>query len=114
MSEQSEPVGSLAEEAVKLLRVLNGLGGGQDGGSLRDAVGDLGDNLNAHIATGGENCAYCPVCQAIGMMRAISPEARAHLSAAGSSLLKAVATMMETPVPPREADPDSGAGESRT
>jgi hypothetical protein len=60
-------------------------------------------DINEHIATGGEDCRYCPVCQAISLVRSTSPEVRQHLASAASSLLQAAAGVLATPVPDQEA-----------
>lgn len=89
------PVGGLGEEAVKLLLALQEWtrepGSGESGG--RTAGGLLSD-LSEHIATGGKDCRYCPVCQFISAVRAMSPEVRHHLVTAGSSLLQAAAGIL--------------------
>ncbi|NUS52900.1 MAG: hypothetical protein HOQ22_17900, partial [Nocardioidaceae bacterium] len=67
------------------------------------------DQVNQHIATGGEDCRYCPVCQAISAVRQTSPEVREHLAHAASSLMQAVAGFLDTqspePRPPRRDGP---------
>lgn len=98
MTERDEPsVGALGEEAVKLLQALQEW--------TRETVGDAGarepsgllGNLNEHIATGGRECQYCPVCQLIAAVRATSPEVRHHLNVAASSLLQAAAGIVAPP-----------------
>ena len=89
----TDDVGSVGEEAAKLLDAL------QDWAKESSASGgSLGDQLrsaNEHIATGGEDCTYCPVCQVIHRVREASPELRTHLAVATSSLLQAAATLLE-------------------
>ena len=55
--------------------------------------------INEHIATGGEDCRYCPVCQVIHAVRETSPEVKAHLASAASSLMHAAAGVLATQVP---------------
>ena len=93
-----EPVGSVGEEAAKLFGVLSdwareqGAEGAGAAHHLAQAVGEVGD----HVATGGEDCRYCPVCQAIHLVRQTSPEVRAHLAQAASSLVQAASGLLAT------------------
>ncbi len=89
-----EPVGSVGEEAAKLFDALQDWA--KEGGL--GAAGGLGEQwrtVNEHIATGGQDCTYCPVCQLIGKVRETSPEVRTHLAVAASSLLQAAAMFLE-------------------
>lgn len=108
----SDPVGSVAEEAAKLLDALQdwaareGAGGGV-GSAARDAgasaAGGLGSAarlLGEHVAT-GEDCTYCPVCRVIRTFRQTSPEVREHLGVAASALLQALTAALATRVPER-------------
>ena len=107
MSDQGphEPVGSVGEEAVKLLQALQGWAKDTSGeyaeagaAAAAGAASTLG-SINEHIATGGDDCRYCPVCQVISTVRQASPEVRAHLATAASSLAQAFAGMLATPDP---------------
>ena len=107
MSEPSDGVGSLAEEAAKLLGALSGLAR-EHGADLGDGLTGLTDkaaaaahDLEQHLATSGEDCVYCPVCRAIHLVRQTSPEVRAHLALAASSLVQAAAGMLATSQPDR-------------
>jgi hypothetical protein len=97
-----EPVGSVGEEAAKLLGALSGWArdqGGDYAGSAADAAGAFAgavQDVSEHIATGGEDCRYCPVCQVIHAVRNTSPEVRTHLSVAASSLMHAAAGLLAT------------------
>lgn len=92
--ERHEPVGSVAEEAARLLGALQGWAGdGTDEGPAGGA-GLLG-SLNEHIATGDPECRYCPLCQVISAFRETSPEVRHHLSTAASSLLQAATGVLQ-------------------
>ncbi len=62
-------------------------------------------DINEHIATGSEDCRYCPVCQVIHAVRATSPEVKAHLAVAASSLMHAAAGLLATQVPSDHAAP---------
>ena len=96
--EQGPPVGSVGEEAAKLLDALQdwakeGAAAGPEAGFA--GLGEQWRSVNEHIANGGEECTYCPVCQAIHRVREASPELRTHLAVAASSLLQAAATLLE-------------------
>jgi hypothetical protein len=98
-------VGSLGDEAAKLLGALSGW--------ARDHASEAGDglsgfaahaaasvhDLNEHLATGSTECTVCPVCRAVHAVRQLSPEARAHLTTAMSSLAQAAAAVMSTSAP---------------
>ena len=107
MSDEKEPVGSVGEEALKLLAALQGWAkenGGDPAASAEGAaegVSALFHELNEHIATGGADCRYCPLCQAISTVRQVSPEVKEHLASAAASLMKAMAGAMAT-------DPEAG------
>jgi len=110
-------VGSVGEEAAKLFGAL------QDWASENGAsgLGDLGDqwrSVNEHVATGGQDCPCCPVCQVIAKVRESSPELRTHLAVAASSLLQAAAAVLEARAPRAngsQTGPQTGgqAGEPR-
>jgi hypothetical protein len=97
-----EPVGSLGEEAAKLLGALSewARDQGQDyAGSATGAAGAFNQavhDVNEHIATGSADCRYCPVCQVIHVVRQTSPEVRTHLTIAASSLMNAAAGLLAT------------------
>lgn len=100
-----EPIGSVGEEAAKLFVALSGWAKDQGAGTAGTAAGaaqavtDAMHNLNDHIATGGQDCSYCPVCQVISAVRTTSPEVKAHLAVAASSLMHAAAGVLATQVP---------------
>ena len=106
-SEADQPVGTLAEEATKLLLAVQGWAkesgsdyAGAAAGAATHAAAAVG-GINEHIATGGEDCRYCPLCQVISAVRGTSPEVKEHLSAAATSILAAVSGLMETRIPDR-------------
>ena len=99
------PVGNVAEEAAKLLQAVAGWAE-QSGGDYGEATASAAagaarrlKDVNEHIATGGQDCTYCPLCQAIAAVRATSPEVKQHLASAATSLMHAVAGVMATRVP---------------
>jgi hypothetical protein len=103
----SEPVGSVGEEAAKLFAALSGWARDQGtdyAGSAAGAAAAM-HSLNEHVATGSEDCRYCPVCQVIHAVRSTSPEVKAHLAVAASSLMHAAAGVLATHVPPDKSSP---------
>ncbi len=118
-----EPVGSVGEEAAKLFGALSDWARDQGTDYTGTAAGAAGafahavKDVNEHIATDGEDCRYCPVCRVIHVVRGTSPEVRAQLSVAASSLIQAAAGMLAThpagrseQSPVEKIDLDDGAG----
>lgn len=110
-------VGSLAEEAARLMGALSGWARDQGdlAGHLSDGVADLASSatdalrdVDEHLATGAAECTWCPVCRTVHAVRSLSPEVRQHLSAAATSLMHAAAGVLATVVPD-----DARAGGSR-
>lgn len=99
-----DPVGSAAEEAVRLLGAL----GASLGSSVGEWAHDLGHSVDEHLATGAPECRYCPVCRTVHVLREASPEVRAHLAAAASSLMQAAASVLAAAATP------PGSGRSAT
>ena len=79
---QDEPVGSVGDEAAKLL------------GALADWAGDHAREVNDHIATGDAECLYCPICRTVHAVREASPEVKAQLAQAASTFLQAAAGLL--------------------
>jgi hypothetical protein len=108
-------VGSLGEEAAKLFGALSGW--------AREQAGDAGEgisglaaqasaaahDLDDHLATGATECTVCPVCRTVHVVRQLSPEVKAHLTAAMSSLAQAAAAVMATPAPAGDTGRDRTA-----
>ena len=117
-----EPVGSVSEEALKLVGALSewarehgsdlgtGLGAGLGGlaGHATAAARGFDEGLEDHLATGAPECTWCPVCRAVHAVRQTSPEVRAHLAVAASSLLQAAAGLLATAVPEESRKRESG------
>jgi hypothetical protein len=95
--DERDGVGSVAEEAAKLLGALSGWA--KEHG---DGLSSFADGLHDHVATGSPECAWCPLCRTVAAVRHTSPEVRAHLASAASSLMLAVSGMMSTHPPSRE------------
>jgi hypothetical protein len=90
------PVGSAAEEAAKLFAAVEDWARTRAGGLLDDG----------HLATGSRECTVCPLCQAIGAVRHVRPEAVEHLLDAAASF---VAALRATGPPPGADDAPAGA-----
>jgi hypothetical protein len=83
-------VGSLGEEAVKLLGAL--------GDWARENGAELGASLEDHLATGSAACTYCPICRVVHVLRNPPPEVCDHLVSAAGSLLQAVLGLLNADV----------------
>ena len=100
-----EPVGSLGEETAKLMDALAGwareqghdLGEGASG--LAGAAAQAAHQVDQHLATGAEECRYCPVCRVVHVLRGTSPEVKMHLASAAQSLLQAASGVLATVAP---------------
>jgi hypothetical protein len=106
-----DPVGSVGDEAAKLLGALADWAG--------DHVGDTVRDVNEHLATGDAECLYCPICRTVHAVRQASPEVKAQLTTAASSFLQAAAGLLAAAghsEPPRSRvqhiDLDTDADES--
>jgi hypothetical protein len=96
VSNDQEPVGSLGEEAAKLLGTLQDWAKESGGDAAAMGAASAFKSFNEHIATGNQECRYCPVCQVISAVREVSPEVKQHLSVAASALLQAAVAAMAT------------------
>ena len=81
-----DPVGSVGDEAAKLLGALAGWAG--------DHVGDKVREVDEHLATGDAECLYCPICRTVHAVRQASPEVKAQLASAASAFLEAAAGLL--------------------
>jgi hypothetical protein len=101
-------VGSVSDEAAKLLGALSDWARDQGtdyAGSAAGAASTFAaavQDIGEHVATGSEDCRYCPVCQVIHVVRQTSPEVRGHLTLAASSLLHAAAGLLATDTSQRD------------
>ncbi|MCW2846819.1 MAG: hypothetical protein JWR90_793 [Marmoricola sp.] len=106
-----EAVGSVGEEAAKLLGALSEWARDQGTDYAGSAAGAAGafahavNDVSEHVATGSEDCRYCPVCQVIHVVRQTNPEVRAHLAVAASSLMHAAAGLLATRVDDQQRSP---------
>ena len=112
----ADPVGTLGEEATKLLNALqdwardSGSEYAEAGAAAAAGAASGAHRINEHLATGGEDCRYCPLCRVISAVRGTSPEVRAHLASAAASLISAAAGVLATQVPEQRADADPERG----
>jgi hypothetical protein len=108
--EPDEPVGSVGEEAAKLLGALSGWAQEHKdvwGSGVGDGLSGLADQFGEHLATGAPECTWCPVCRTVHAIRETSPEVRDHLTSAATSLMLAISGMMAPPAGrARSADTD--------
>lgn len=103
-------VGSLGEEAAKLFGALADAAR-QHGGDVGDGMSGVAGQaahwaheVNDHLATDDVECRYCPICRVVHVVRETSPEVRAHLTTAATSLLHAASELLATLPPPAEGD----------
>lgn len=99
-------VGSLAEEATRLFAALSDFArdqGGQVGSTVGDSAAGLAGHaariahdIDEHVATDAAECRYCPICRTVHAVRGLSPEVKAHLASAASSLAQAAAGVLAT------------------
>jgi hypothetical protein len=87
-----EPVGSLAEEAAKLVSALSSM---QPAGH--------GDPDNPHDPLAPE-CRYCPLCALVRTARSMTPEVREHLASAATSLLLAARGFLDEAMAKSDGD----------
>jgi len=79
-SAAQEPLGSAADEAVRLV------------GALRDLVSGPGAE---HLATGSAECQVCPVCRAISLLRDADPQAVGRAAEGVVAMVGTVAAVAE-------------------
>jgi hypothetical protein len=92
MSQDDDPstndaVGSVAEEAIKLL------------GALSTWAKDATPDLEGHLATGAAECTYCPICRTVHVVRDLRPEVKEQLVTAASSALQALSGLLAAATP---------------
>jgi hypothetical protein len=84
---ESDAVGSVAEEAVKLLRAL---GAQQQPGAATDEPAE-------HVCT----ATWCPLCQVVGFVKD-NPEAVAQVTSAAAVLTRALRDIVDAALTPQE------------
>lgn len=83
----SEPVGSLGDEAVRLLTAAE-----QWLHGARERVGGAVGDIASHQ---GPECQVCPVCQVLALLRTRNPEIWEHLSGAAVEFGLAVRAVID-------------------
>jgi len=98
--------GPLGDEATRLVE------------AVRDWAARTFPDVDRHLATGAEECRYCPVCQAISVLRGQRPEVTERLADAVTAAAGALAAVADAltrpptrpPQPARPAQPTTPAG----
>lgn len=107
----AEEIGTVAEEAAKLLGALSGWAkhqGTDVGQGMADAAQGAAaaiQNVNEHFATGSQDCLYCPICRVVHVVRESSPEVRTHLAVAALNLMQAASAVLSTTIPEDRRQP---------
>jgi hypothetical protein len=86
-STNDRSVGSVAEEAVKLL------------GALSDWAKDAAPDLDTHLATGAAECTLCPICRSVHLLRELRPEVKEQLATAATAALQALSGLLAAATP---------------
>ena len=86
-----EPVGSVGEEAAKLLAALQGWAREHVPDYSR-GVSDLG---SSYISDGSAACRVCPLCQLIAWVRSVNPESLEQMGHAAGSMLHALSGLVD-------------------
>jgi hypothetical protein len=76
-------IGSLGEEAAKLFAAATEWARQQTGDPkpASSPIPKFGELLSQeHIATGAPECRWCPICQAISLLRTTSPDVKEHVA----------------------------------
>jgi len=94
-SAATDSVGSVAEEAAKLLGALSGW--------AKDAVPDL----ETHLDTGAAECTVCPICRTVHLVRELRPEVKEQLATAATAALQALSGLLAAATPEGRS-PSSG------
>ena len=130
MAEQEGPVvGSVAEEAARLLEALGGWASTtQDAYAARaaaDAAGAPADASEAHTQSrcescGAENgagqavvCGLCPLCQGIGLLRSVRPETVDRLADLAGAMATALRDLAAHHAGSHASGPQPPSGGSR-
>ena len=104
-AEHAHEVGSLGDEAAKLLGALSGWArehandAGEGLAGLAEHAAASVHDLNEHLATGSTECTVCPICRTVHAIRQLSPDVKVHLASALTSLTEAASAHMRPPKP---------------
>jgi hypothetical protein len=91
---RADDLGDIGDEAAKLLATVQ-----------EWARRTFGEGENAHLATGGPACEWCPLCQLVSVLRGARPEATEKIVAAGSAVLTALRAVLDHPAPTAQPQP---------
>lgn len=119
---EQEQVGSVGEEAAKLIGALadwarehggdlgHGVADAASGAASAAAAGAAGaaSAVDEHLATGAPECTYCPICRGVHLLRECAPEVRDHLASAAASLMQAAAGLLAAASAPPRTDRPTG------
>ncbi len=113
-----EAVGSVAEEAARLIEVLRRRAGGGEPAGEEPAGQPAEDPAHEHVhASDGhvpmgeaQACTYCPVCRGVVLLRGVSPETLERVA----DVATAVATLFADLASSRTAPPPAEQRPSRT
>jgi hypothetical protein len=83
----ADAVGTVAEEAVKLL------------GALAGWAKDAGPDLEGHLDSGAAECTYCPICRTVHLVRELQPEVKDQLATAATAALQALTGLLAAATP---------------
>jgi hypothetical protein len=97
--------GSFAEESARLLAAFQewaakGRMAAKDLAGQEDSAGSP-SGQPGHTAHGPE-CAFCPICQGLALLRGAKPEVVDHLTDAMTSLTAAVSSLLSSEAEPAE------------
>ncbi|KAA1378656.1 hypothetical protein [Aeromicrobium fastidiosum] len=96
---ESEPVGSVAQEAFKLLRAVTAQGVGASTGDDRPSHDQAAQDHAAHDHVCSTT--WCPVCQVVGFVRD-NPDAIASVKRSATDLARSLRDLVDTALAPEE------------
>lgn len=85
----------MAEEAAKLIAVLQGWASSAQGGESPGGTSAEDGSAGGDWTHGSPECRYCPACQLMRVAKAATPEVREHLGNAMLSLALAIKGLLE-------------------
>lgn len=94
-------LGSFADESARLLGAFREWAArGQE--AMSDVAGQPDSPSRAGDAPHRSDCAHCPICQGVALLRGAKPEVAEHLTEALSSLAAAVVALLPKDSAPTE------------
>ena len=101
---ESEPVGSVAQEAFKLLRAVTAQGVGASTGTDRASRDQPAHDQTARDQAPHDHVCpttWCPVCQIVGFVRD-NPDAIASVKRSATDLARSLRDLVDTALAPEE------------